>query len=170
MGEREIAISRNFTQNLAISMDRGILEKSFLGILKNAIENTPDEGEIEITASSKNGEICIEIRDHGVGITEQNKKMIFGEFFHTQETDHYSTKRPYAFDAGGTGSDLLRIKTLSERFGFSVDFESARCRFIPTDKDRCSGKISSCPFIRNKQECLSSGGSTFSLIFPTLKV
>jgi signal transduction histidine kinase len=132
MGGREIAISRNFTHNLAITMDKEVLEKSFLGILKNAIENTPDEGEIEITASSNNRETCIEIRDYGVGITEQNKKMIFGGFFHTQETYHYSTKQPYAFDAGGTGSDLLRIKSLSERFGFSVNFDSTRCRFIPT--------------------------------------
>jgi signal transduction histidine kinase len=170
MTRRDIVISRNFTQNLAITMDRGILEKSFLGILKNAIENTPDEGKIEITASSSDRETRIEVRDYGVGITEQNKGMIFGGFFHTQETDLYSTKRPYEFNAGGTGSDLLRIKILSERFGFSVGFESTRCRFIPTDKDRCPGKISACQFIHDKSECLSSGGSTFSLIFPVMKM
>jgi signal transduction histidine kinase len=167
---REIVISRNVQPDLAITMDRTVLEKSFLGILRNAIENTPDEGSIDITASSNNGEIRIDVRDYGVGITEQNKKMIFGGFFHTQETAFYSTKQPYKFNAGGSGSDLLRIKCFSERFGFSVDFESTRCRFIPTDKDRCSGRISSCPFIQDKSECLSSGGSTFSLIFPAPNV
>lgn len=170
MARRDILISRDVSRNLAITMDKGVLEKSFLGILKNAIENTPDQGRIDIAANSNNREIFIEVKDYGVGITEQNKKMIFGGFFHTQETDHYSTKRPYEFDAGGTGSDLLRIKSLSERFGFSVDFMSTRCRFIPTDKDRCPGKISACQFINDNSECLTSGGSTFSLIFPAVKV
>ncbi|MBN1225664.1 MAG: GAF domain-containing protein [Deltaproteobacteria bacterium] len=169
MAGRDIFISQNVSKNLAITTDKAALEKSFLGILRNAIENTPDEGRIAIAASSNNGEVRILVRDWGVGITEQNKKMIFGGFFHTQETGNYSTKRPYMFNAGGTGSDLLRIKCFSERLGFSVGFVSTRCRFIPTDKDTCSGKISSCPFIRNKEECLSSGGSTFSLIFPVVR-
>ena len=170
MKERDLAILRNYSKDLIIPMDKGVLERSFLGILKNAIENTPDEGKIEITASSNNGEIRIAVRDYGVGITEQNKKLIFGGFFHTQDTELYSSKRPYAFNAGGTGSDLLRIKSLSERFGFSVEFESARCKFIPSDKDPCPGKISACQFIHDKSECLSLGGSTFSLIFPVLKM
>lgn len=169
MAGRDIFISQNVSKNLVITTDKTVLEKSFLGILRNAIENTPDEGRIDIAASSNNGEVRILVKDWGVGITEQNKKMIFGGFFHTQETGNYSTKRPYTFDAGGAGSDLLRIKCFSERLGFSVDFVSTRCKFIPTDKDMCSGKISSCPFIRNKEECLSSGGSTFSLIFPVVR-
>jgi putative methionine-R-sulfoxide reductase with GAF domain len=149
-----------------LDMDRGVLGKVFLGLLKNAIENTPDEGKIEVTATSKEGEIRIGFHDWGVGITEQNQKMIFGGFFHTQETELYSSKRPYEFNAGGTGSDLLRIKSFSERFGFLVDFESTRCRFIPSDRDRCPGKISSCPFISDKLECFSSGASTFLIRFP----
>jgi hypothetical protein len=36
--------------------------------------------------------------------------MIFGGFFHTQETELYSSKRPYEFNAGGSGSDLLRTR------------------------------------------------------------
>lgn len=69
-------------------------------------------------------------------------------------------------DYGVAGSDLLRAKVFSERHGFSVDFESTRCRFIPDDTDECSGKISECPFIKTRSECLSSGGSTFSVSFP----
>ena len=89
------------------------------------------------------------------------------EAFHTQDTDLYSSKRHYEFNAGGSGSDLLRLKSFSERFGFSVDFGSTRCRFIPTDGDRCPGRISACHFITNKSECFSSGGSTFSIEFAT---
>ncbi len=166
MGEREFNISRNFDESACLFMDRKVLEKVCAGLFRNAIENTPDQGTIEITAKKQNGEILIVFHDYGVGITADNQPMIFGGFFHTQDTEFYSSKRPYEFNAGGSGSDLLRMKCLSERWGFSVDFESTRCKYIPEDSDICPGKISKCKFITKSSECLSSGGSTFSVRFP----
>jgi len=166
IGDRELNIFRKFDRDLCLFMSRNVLEKISIGLLKNAIENTPDEGTIEITAKEEHDEIQIVFHDYGVGITPQNQKMIFGGFFHTQDTDLYSSKRPYEFRAGGSGSDLLRIQCFSERFGFSVDFQSTRCKFIPNDTDMCPGKISQCKFITKKSECLASGESTFSMKFP----
>jgi hypothetical protein len=57
------------------------------------------------------------------------------------------------------------MKVFSEIFGFSVGHESRRCKFIPLDTDLCEGKISACPFIKAKADCLSSGGSTFWIEF-----
>ena len=166
MGERQLNIIRSFDDNIRLSTDISVLEKVCEGLLKNAIENTPDEGTIEIISKKENDEIQITFRDYGVGITPENQKMIFGGFFHTQDTMLYSSKKPYEFNAGGTGSDLLRTKVFSERYGFSVDFNSTRCRFIPTDKELCPGSISACRFISDKSECLTSGGSVFSIRFP----
>jgi len=78
----------------------------------------------------------------------------------------YSSRKPFDFNAGGSGSDLLRIQVFSERFGFKVTFESARCQFIPEDADICSGRITLCDHVQNESECLASGGSTFCLLFP----
>jgi len=146
-------------------MDRNILSKVFLGILRNAIENTPDEGEIEVSAKTSENQIWVSFRDYGVGITPENQKMVFGGFFHTQDTNLYSSKRPYEFNAGGSGSDLLRIKIFSERYDFSIDFDSTRCKFIPEDRDTCPGVITRCRFITGKPGCLSSGGSAFTVKF-----
>jgi signal transduction histidine kinase len=166
MGNRELDMARNFDNSVRLFTDRDILEKVCSGLLKNAIENTPDQGLVEIVVTKKTGEIRIEFRDTGVGITSENQKMIFGGFFHTQDTMLYSSKSPYEFNAGGTGSDLLRIKTFSERLGFSVEFASSRCKFIPSDREMCPGRVSACHFITEKSECFSSGGSVFSVIFP----
>jgi len=166
MGNRELKMVRNFDNSMRLFTDRDILEKVCNGLLKNAIENTPDQGLIEIAVTKKNGEIRIEFHDTGVGITSENQKMIFGGFFHTQDTMLYSSKRPYEFNAGGTGSDLLRIKIFSERLGFFVEFESSRCKFIPSDREACPGRVSACHFITEKSQCLSSGGSVFSIRFP----
>jgi signal transduction histidine kinase len=170
MGNRELNMVRNFDNSMCLFTDPDVLEKVCNGLLKNAIENTPDQGIIEINATKKNGKIRIEFRDTGVGITSENQKLIFGGFFHTQDTMLYSSKKPYEFNAGGTGSDLLRIKTFSERLGFTVEFTSSRCKFIPIDREVCPGRISECHFITEEAECFSSGGSVFSVIFNVNKI
>jgi signal transduction histidine kinase len=130
--------------------------------LRNAIENTPDEGKIEVTAKIEGDQMVISFRDFGTGITADNQKLLFTGFFHTQDTSLYSTKAPYDFNAGGSGADLLRAKVFSERYGFKIDFESTRCSYIAEDTDQCPGRISLCKFIEDKSDCLASG-TTFSL-------
>jgi PAS domain S-box-containing protein len=166
MKGRKMEIIRSFEKGVFLEMDRRTLKKACEGFLRNAIENTPDEGKIEIKTKSTDGTLRIDFQDFGIGILPENQKMIFGGFFHTQDTHLYASRKPYLFNAGGTGSDLLRTRVFSERFGFSIDFHSRRCRYLASDKHECPGTISSCPFIKSKDECLSSGGSTFSLIFP----
>ena len=166
MKQRQIEIVEVFERGICVELNRRVLKKVCDGFLRNAIENTPDEGKIEITLKSGDRTARIDFHDFGIGITSENEKLIFGGFFHTQDTLYYASKKPYLFNAGGSGSDLLRAKVLSERFNFSVDFTSHRCRHLPTDKDQCPGKISSCTFIGKREDCLSSGGSTFSLVLP----
>ena len=166
MGTRDLEITLRVDDDAQLLMDRSVLRKVFSGILKNAVENTPDEGLIEIRAGLSDTGLEIAFQDHGVGITRTNRDLIFGGFFHTQDTDMYSSiKRPYRFNAGGAGADLLRIKVFSERFGFSVRFVTKRCPYIPTDTDMCPGKISGCKFIQNREGCLTTGGSTFFVSF-----
>ena len=166
MGQRELNITLDLEEDLSLYMDKNVLDKVFSGLLRNAIENTPDEGTIKIYAKKEADQIRVGFRDFGVGITPDNQQLIFGGFFHTQKTELYSSKRACEFNAGGSGSDLLRTKCFSERLGFSVDFNSSRCRFIPKDEDLCPGRISKCQFVKNDSECMSSGESTFSIVFP----
>ena len=166
MDARQLEFREFLDENLELWIGPSILGKVISGLLKNAIENTPDEGIIEVYAEKKEGAVHLEVRDSGVGVTDINSGLIFGGFFHTQDTDLYSSKRPYQFNAGGAGADLLRMKVLSERLGFFVDFQTKRCPFIPADTDLCPGRISSCSFISDRQGCLTTGGSAFSVDFP----
>ncbi len=164
--ERDITIARDIEKKISVFMDERILKTVFTGLLKNAIENTPDKGLIKVFALKRDDHIHVKVKDYGVGITKTNQKNIFKGLFHTQETRAYSSKRPYEFNAGGTGTDLLRIKVLAERLGFSIDCESTRCPFILTDDKVCPGKISLCQQINHIDECSSNGGSIFTLKFP----
>jgi signal transduction histidine kinase len=166
MGQREIEIVKHLDRGIAVFMNRSVLEKVCSGILRNAIENTPDQGQVEVSASRAGRSVTIRFRDYGVGITPENQHLIFTGFFHTLDTNYYASKEPYQFNAGGTGADLLRAKVFSERYGFSIEFESTRCRHIPEDTQVCLGRISECQFVRGKAECLSTGGTVFSLTIP----
>ena len=151
---------------LFIDMDQNVLKKVLIGLLKNAVENTPDEGLIKVTARSDGGKILVDFQDYGVGISKVNQKNIFSGFYHARDTNYYTSKTPYEFGAGGMGLDLLRIRIFAKRYGFSLDINSTRCQYIPLDTDQCEGRISKCPFIKDLSECMVSGGSKFTLIFP----
>jgi signal transduction histidine kinase len=168
--ERRLQVSLAIEDGLTIIMDAKILKKICVGLLKNAIENTPDEGTINLTAGATADDIFLAFQDYGVGITPANQKNIFKGFFHTQPTQHYSSKTPYAFNAGGTGTDLLRMQTYAERLGFKIDFSSQRCRFIPGDADACPGSVSMCEKRTAEMDCMDSGGSIFTLRFPKIGV
>ncbi len=168
MGHREVEIVQDFDKGVTIIANRSALEKVCSGILRNAIENTPDQGRIEVEAKIEGDQMVIRFRDFGTGITAENQRLIFTGFFHTQDTNYYSTKAPYDFNAGGSGADLLRAKVFSERYGFEIDFESTRCSYIPEDMDECPGRISLCQFIGNRSDCFASG-TIFSLRIPLKK-
>ncbi|MCF8061158.1 MAG: GAF domain-containing protein [Deltaproteobacteria bacterium] len=142
------------------------LRKIVDGLVRNAVENTPDEGRIEILArDGKDGPELV-VRDWGVGITEDAQRRIFEGFFATQDTLHYSSKRPFDFNAGGKGADLLRMRIFSERYGFRISLSSNRCRYIPLETDVCPGRISLCPSCTDRGTCLRSGGTVITVRFP----
>jgi signal transduction histidine kinase len=143
-----------------------VLEKMIDGLVKNAVENTPDEGQIEIIVRKKGAGAELIVRDEGVGITRESQKRIFEGFVVTQDTLAYSSKKPFDFNAGGRGADLLRMKIFSERYNFEIHLASSRCRFIPKESDTCPGRISECRHCKNKEDCGESGGSVFLLYFP----
>jgi signal transduction histidine kinase len=164
---REIQINLEGEKNLILHMDPKILEESLVGLIKNAIENTPDEGMIRIILERKGHWTQLKVMDFGIGITKENQRNLFDGLFHTQDTELYTSKKPFDFGAGGKGLDLLRIKAYGQRFGFDISEGSQRCLYLPTDRDLCPGKISSCPYCKIREDCLNSGGSTFCLSFPS---
>jgi signal transduction histidine kinase len=162
---RDIQITLERAEDLTLEADPRILEEMFTGLLKNAMENTPDEGMIRVVLEQKAQWIQLKVMDFGIGITKENQRRLFDGLFHTLDTELYSSKRPYDFGAGGKGLDLLRMKTYAHRFGFDISVASQRCHYLPTDHDLCPGKISECSHCKAREDCFDSGGSTFCLTF-----
>ncbi|MDZ7697591.1 MAG: GAF domain-containing protein [Deltaproteobacteria bacterium] len=115
---RHIQFDTRFEYTPLVCIPSQVLEKVVDGLIRNAVENTPEEGKIAVSVREKGEGVELMVKDYGVGITPDDQKRIFEGFFPTQETVYYSSKRPFEFNAGGKGADLLRMKVFAERYQF----------------------------------------------------
>jgi len=146
-------------------VDPEVLGQVVETLVKNAIENTPDEAQIMLSLKRDCQGILLTVQDGGVGINGEDQPFLFEAFYHTQPTDFYSTRRPFDFNAGGKGLELLRLKILSENGFFEMSVKSQRCRYLGGNKNTCPGRVSLCPHVNEVQACAQAGGSTFSALF-----
>jgi len=165
--DRTLDIEFEPPEPVMIRMQPQIMMSVIGGVIRNAVENTPDQGKIVIRGEKVESGYRITIRDHGVGIPEGEQANIFEGFYPVQQADLYSSGSRYAFNAGGTGTDLLKIKIFSERFGFKIRFKSTRCSCIPTVRDTCPGVISKCSCCEKVEDCLNNGGTEFVIEIPS---
>jgi len=146
-------------------MDPDILGRALKTLVKNAIENTPDGGTVTVSLQATPSGPLLRVEDRGVGILREDQPFIFEAFHHTQETARYSTRKPFEFDAGGKGLELMQLKMLAEEGWIDIGFESTRCLYLPTRRDHCPGKISVCEHVNEERGCRESGGSSFTVLF-----
>lgn len=167
---RQIQYHVDDDRNYWVDINPEVLKDTLDGILKNAIENTPDGGSIRISMQREDNKTIIEIKDTGIGIRDDNRQFIFDGLYHAEATDLYSSKRPYEFGAGGKGLNLFRLKTYGQQFGFDIKVASNRCPGIPAEEDMCPGDIHLCDPAKTSHYCINGGGTTFSIEFPVKMV
>lgn len=166
-GHRRCELHTGFKAVAMISIPREILEKVVAGLVRNAVENTPDGGHIEVRVvpdgSGSGPELTV--TDFGVGITPVKQRLLFNRFFAPHDPLQYTSKAAYAFNAGGRGFDLLRMKIFSEQYGFQIKLASQRCPHIPKDADSCPGDVRRCAHLDSPADCRSSGYTSVRLLF-----
>lgn len=162
---RTCVIREHYEKTPPVWIPREVLQKTVDGLIRNAVENTPDNSRIEIHVKNQSKGPVFVVSDCGVGMTEEKQRLVFQNHFVTYDTARYATKKPYDFNAGGKGFDLLRMKIFSERHRFEIAVHSRRCRFIPLDSDICPGDVAACRFCEKNQDCIESGGTTVTVQF-----
>ncbi|MEW6349218.1 MAG: GAF domain-containing protein [Thermodesulfobacteriota bacterium] len=143
-----------------------VLESVIEGLVRNAIEATPDHGKVTVTGRRTGNRYVVSVKDTGIGIPEKDKVFIFEGFYHVQDTDDYSSGRQYSFNAGGKGVDLLRIRMFSEIYGFKLSFTSKRCPHLEDSAPQMPGDASECPHCAVSADCERYGGTEFVVDFP----
>lgn len=160
----QVGIEGDASASIWILTEPSVFREVIDGLLRNAIENTPDGGSVTVSVEEREEDVLVHVTDTGVGISEENQQYIFDGFFHPKDTEIYASKQPYDFFAGGKGLDLLRMKYYAERFGFALSVKSTRCPNLPTDADVCPGSVTRCHYNQATGDCPKSG-STFTVTF-----
>ena len=87
-------------------------------LLSNATKYSPSGGEIILSARRGHEGVEIVVHDHGVGLTDEQQDMLFGQFERLEREDIEKI--------GGTGLGLYLTRHLVELHGGTIRCESAR--------------------------------------------
>lgn len=88
--ERKVNFILNIShENLWVEYDQDKIQKSIVNLLSNAFKYTPSGGIIKLDLYIDETDVCISVSDNGLGISDEDKKMVFNRFF---QTTHNSRK------------------------------------------------------------------------------
>jgi signal transduction histidine kinase len=99
-----------------ISADKEALGSAVHNLLDNAVKYSPGTKMVRIAAASSGGEVRISVRDRGVGISEQDRKLIFDRFYRAGGEISKRVK--------GAGLGLSLVKHIVTAHGGTVECES----------------------------------------------
>ncbi len=119
---RHIAVIKTVPEDLPMVMiDRSKLHRALLNLVINAVQASSEAGTIEISVSVTENDadethinkwLEISVKDHGYGITQEQKKFIFDPF--------YTSKK------SGTGLGLSIVKHIINSHNGTIDVNSTR--------------------------------------------
>ena len=89
-----------------LSLDPSHFERVFINLVSNAIKFTPEEGTISISAALNDDVVTVGVSDTGIGISEQDIKRLFDEFYRVENKINQNVK--------GTGLGLALAKNIIE--------------------------------------------------------
>ena len=87
-----------------IRCDKVDIERCIINLVGNAVKFTPEGGLIEVLLQDLDDKVKIIVKDNGIGISEENQKIIFDRF--NQVVDESSEQK------GGSGLGLTITKQL----------------------------------------------------------
>lgn len=115
--EIKITCAKNIGQ---ISADEKRLKQAIINVIRNAINFTPEGGEIQLSTKRKKTGMEITITDNGIGIPKEDRSRIFAPFERAQA----STGNESRLSRSGAGLGLSLVKNIIALHGGSVEIDS----------------------------------------------
>ncbi len=111
--KKEQAIQYQHTGETSIFLDKQILNNILFNLLSNASKYSGGDP-IELTTDLTNGSLVLKVRDHGLGMSEEDQKHLFQRFFRSK----------HAINIPGTGLGLNIVKKYIELLGGNIKVKS----------------------------------------------
>ncbi|MDZ5473974.1 ATP-binding protein [Bacillus sp. 31A1R] len=104
------------TENDYILGDRSKIEQVFTNVISNAIKYSPNGGDIHVKMYEKEGQLTVDVEDHGLGIPEEALTKVFSKFYRIDNSDRRKI--------GGTGLGLAIVQEIMRSHEGEVNVSS----------------------------------------------
>lgn len=106
-------IHSNLIPNMEALMDKDKLKQIMYNLLSNSLKYSKINGEVLLTLKSENNNIIIEVKDNGIGISENDLPFIFERFYRSDKSRDKTT--------GGAGIGLTIVKAIVEAHNGTIN-------------------------------------------------
>lgn len=113
--ENGIRVVNNTTTPLDIEADRMLIKELIHNLVSNAIKYTNGDGVVTFDSFLKDDNVEISIKDTGIGMTLEQQKRMFEEFYKADDSRN---------DRSSTGLGLTICQRIVEKHGGSIRAES----------------------------------------------
>ena len=99
-----------------LQADSDAMMRAVLNLLSNAMKYSGKSRDIEVKLGLRRNLAVIRVRDHGLGLPEEEQQQVFEKFYRAPQPDGESVP--------GTGLGLTLVKHVAEEHGGSVEVKS----------------------------------------------
>lgn len=111
--KRSVVIKADCEDKLYLFENADELFEVLFNLIENSIKYSSDSGEVCISAEKLDKTIKISVADRGIGISDEEKALIFGRF--------YRVDKARSRDSGGSGLGLSIVQSSVEAMGGSIE-------------------------------------------------
>ncbi|MBQ8559475.1 MAG: HAMP domain-containing histidine kinase [Tyzzerella sp.] len=98
---------------LNVNADKRKIQQVLYNLLDNAIKFSPNDSEITIETTERNGKVFVSVKDHGIGIPKKSISKIWDRF--------YKTDLSRGKDKKGTGLGLAIVKEIIQAHNENIN-------------------------------------------------
>ncbi len=99
-----------------VRMDRKDLDRITMNLISNGIKYNREGGSLSLNMQQDDASVVVEVRDTGIGMSEEEMKGLFAEF--------YRIKNPHTSGIPGTGLGLATVKRIIGEYNGSIRVDS----------------------------------------------
>ncbi|MCA9942514.1 MAG: GAF domain-containing protein [Anaerolineales bacterium] len=114
---RTVKVATDIAPSLPlVNADHARITQVLTNLLDNALNYTPDNGQITVAAKATHSYVHISVKDTGIGIAKENQGKIFDRFYRAEDSEVQRIP--------GTGLGLAIVRSLIEMHGGRLKVES----------------------------------------------
>ena len=99
-----------------VRVDREAIARALVNLVNNALKYSVEEKYLGVKLYRENGQVKLEVADHGIGIARRDQSKIFEKFYRAGDPLVHNTK--------GSGLGLSLVRHISEAHGGDIVVES----------------------------------------------